>query len=549
MLLISYIAHSIWSWIVDPGLSLAFLILCMFLIPRAGRLAMYIITNKVVDGQEAEQKSQLAFAGVAVYVAQIICYFLIFVAMLQQLGFSLAGAAIPATAASAAIGLGAQSIIADFLAGFFILSEKQYGVGDWVRFEGGATNIEGTVIQITMRATRIRTLAEETVIIPNSKAGVSINNSNHWSSAVVIMPLPLLQEANMEETLSRATDAAQRALHKEGVADVILGPLAVHPAVGINPPNTLGLPWTVNVRFLAQVKPGSQWLVERAIRVSIIDEFWPEYATFTISDVAKQGQVDADVATLVDADHRHVLTQAHAVSTSSPQTPVPVTAPAGTLSPEQAAKVTERGLLTAHDPAVPNRNAEDKTFDAGPTLGDARDGHDDDTTQNNSGSNSAERNSTDSNNHMEPRVKGWERFFSVGGRTRVSTTILIVIGIAILTLKVLTFSSEGEENPNGWLAPKSFTFPTPTTVAPTPVVPQSETLPNVSDTPSLTPMFKPDSTATNVPAPDPGAPESLQPAPAAPTAADGSASAVPNPAGEENSPPSISMNPHEQETR
>ena len=81
---------------------------------------MFIITNKMVDEDENEAKSQLALAGVVVYVAQILGYFLVFVAMLQQLGFSLAGAAIPATAASAAIGLGAPSIIADFLAFLFL---------------------------------------------------------------------------------------------------------------------------------------------------------------------------------------------------------------------------------------------------------------------------------------------------------------------------------------------------------------------------------------------------------------------------------------------
>ena len=158
-----------------------------------------------------------------VYLAQIAAYFLVFVFALSALGFSLAGATIPATAASAALGFGAQSIIADFIAGFFVLSEKQYGVGDWVRFEGGATDIEGTVIQITMRSTRIRTLAEQTVIIPNSKAGVSINNSNHWSSAVVTMQIPLLESSTVDEAVERATKAAEAALTEPKIDEVVWG--------------------------------------------------------------------------------------------------------------------------------------------------------------------------------------------------------------------------------------------------------------------------------------------------------------------------------------
>lgn len=422
----SYIAISLWSWMIDTGLSLALLIVIAFLIPRAGRLAMYFITNKFVAETESDSKTQLAFAGVVVYIAQIISYFVVFVFMLKSLGFSLAGAAIPATAASAAIGLGAQSIIADFLAGFFILSEKQYGVGDWVRFEGGATNIEGTVIQITMRATRIRTLAEETVIIPNSKAGVSINNSNHWSSAVVVMPIPLTRGTSVSDTIDRSTAAASRALAEPKVAEVVLGPLAVHPAVGITAPTTLGMPWSIDMRFLVQVKPGSQWLVERAIRVKLIDEFWEEYST--IAETSTTAELTAP-APMVE---QPATTR---IASAQPQPEKP--APEGTLSPAEAEAHTERGLLVEDDPAITDKTATFTTEEKPASL-------------------------------QEEKVTGWERFFSVGGRTRVSTTILLSAAVFILLLKGLALNPE-DSDASGWLAP-----PTPAPRATSTVSPDNE---------------------------------------------------------------------------
>lgn len=419
----SYIISALWTWIIETGLSLSLLIVCAFLIPRAGRLAMFFITNKMVDEDENEAKSQLALAGVVVYVAQIIGYFLIFVAMLQQLGFSLAGAAIPATAASAAIGLGAQSIIADFLAGFFILTEKQYGVGDWVRFEGGATNIEGTVIQITIRATKIRTLREETVIIPNSKAGVSINNSNHWSSAVVVMPVPLLSSSSIDEAVERATEAANRALTNPEVAQVIWGPLTVHPAVAINAPNTVGMPWSVDIRFLVQVKPGEQWVVERAIRVNLIDEFWKEYGSATTVD----GQLVQDATPALPTGQHHYQ-QPH--YEHHPATITMTTVPAQAHLDEVAAAEEEELRTQAIEP--------------------------------------------------EP-VKGWARFFSIGGRIRVSTTIWLLVAIALLVLKGLTLTTDDASN-NGWLAPA----PTGNTATHTPVEPTVETpIPEPTHTPTI----------------------------------------------------------------
>lgn len=420
----SYIFTALWTWIINTGLSLGLLVVCAFLIPRAGRLAMFIITNKMVDEDENEAKSQLALAGVVVYVAQILGYFLVFVAMLQQLGFSLAGAAIPATAASAAIGLGAQSIIADFLAGFFILTEKQYGVGDWVRFEGGATNIEGTVIQITIRATKIRTLREETVIIPNSKAGVSINNSNHWSSAVVVMPIPLLSSTSIDEAIARSTEAAKRALLNPEVAQVIWGPLTVHPAVAVNAPSTVGMPWTVDVRFLVQVKPGEQWVVERAIRVNLIDEFWKEYGSATTVD----GQLVQDATPALPTGQHHYQPIQH---DHHPATITMTTVPAQAHLDEVAAAAEEEEIRIKNRPPEP--------------------------------------------------AKGWvARMFSFGGRMRASTTVWILVAITIVVLKGLTLTTNDSSN-NGWLAPT----PAANTTINTPVETTTET-PQPTPTETLT---------------------------------------------------------------
>ena len=101
---LSTIASLFWAWIVDPGLTLGLWLIIALLIPRAGRLAMYLITNKIVAPDEDDTKTQLALAGVLVYLAQIAAYFLVFVFALSALGFSLAGAAIPAAPAAAALG-------------------------------------------------------------------------------------------------------------------------------------------------------------------------------------------------------------------------------------------------------------------------------------------------------------------------------------------------------------------------------------------------------------------------------------------------------------
>lgn len=279
---LSYIAEQIWRWFAETGINLALLLTLAFLVPRAGRFLNRHAERQVKEsGETDEAKSRLAIVGVGVYIAQMIAYFLIFVFALQQLGFSLAGAAIPATVVSAAIGFGAQNIIADFLAGFFILTEKQFGVGDYVAFQGNGIDVSGDVIQITMRATQIRTIEQSTISIPNSTARICINQSNYWSSAVVVIPVPLLGSTSAEDALQRTQTAVQRALAQPDIADATIDDVVVQPAIAVNAPATVGSSWTIDMRVMVRTQPLMQWMVERAIRMAILDEFWNEYGAAT----------------------------------------------------------------------------------------------------------------------------------------------------------------------------------------------------------------------------------------------------------------------------
>ena len=186
---VGYLLDSAQNWILHHGVTLALLFVIAVLVPRVGRFTKRVLSRRLENIDDQSNKSRLALIGAGVYIAQMVAYFILVVLALQEFGFSPTSAAIPATVISAALGLGAQSIIADFLAGFFIISEKQFGVGDWVQFIGSNMDLQGDVIQITMRATTIRTLSGETVIVPNSTARVCVNHSNFWARAVVVIPI------------------------------------------------------------------------------------------------------------------------------------------------------------------------------------------------------------------------------------------------------------------------------------------------------------------------------------------------------------------------
>lgn len=406
------IFNQVWSWIADTGINLALLLILALLVPRAGRLANRVIERRVAESQdEDEGKSSLAIAGVGIYIAQIVAYFLILVFFLQQIGFSLAGAAIPATVVSAAVGFGAQQIIADFFAGFFILSEKQYGVGDLVTFQGSSVDITGTVIQITMRSTQVRTLEEYTVTIPNSAAQVCINNSNHWSRALVVVPVPLLGSRDTEEVIARADSAARRAIADPEIAPLIRGELMSQPGLNLNEPSTVGMPWTLDIRYMVRCSPGDQFPIERAINVYVLDEFFEEYGS---ASTASGERIDS-----LDDAHTSAFAPAYASKRYSSD---------WQFEEEPTVEQADAAPAATEDKEIPDAEGDPAAMD------------------------NQDRKSSLS---------------TLGGRVRASTGALIATFIVLLIFRGLTMSSgEDSDARSGVLAPPRSTTTAPTATAP-----------------------------------------------------------------------------------
>ncbi len=86
----------------------------------------------------------------------------------------------------AAFGFGAQRIVQDLLSGFFIITEKQYGFGDLVELTVATGTAVGTVEDVTLRVTKLRTSDGEVVTVPNGQIVKSLNQSRDWGRYATI---------------------------------------------------------------------------------------------------------------------------------------------------------------------------------------------------------------------------------------------------------------------------------------------------------------------------------------------------------------------------
>ena len=99
-----------------------------------------------------------------------------------DIGPILAGAGILGLAVS----FGSQSLVKDFLSGFFILFENQFAIGDVIEAGGKS----GTVEKMTLRVVVLRDLEGTIHIVPNSEIKVVSNMTRGWSRAVVDVGSP-----------------------------------------------------------------------------------------------------------------------------------------------------------------------------------------------------------------------------------------------------------------------------------------------------------------------------------------------------------------------
>jgi small-conductance mechanosensitive channel len=93
----------------------------------------------------------------------------------QFVGIDLSGLAVIFGLLSVGIGFGLQSVTANFVAGLVLLFERPVKIGDRIT----VGDVEGDVEEISLRATRVRTLNNISIIVPNSQF-VSSNIVN-WS--------------------------------------------------------------------------------------------------------------------------------------------------------------------------------------------------------------------------------------------------------------------------------------------------------------------------------------------------------------------------------
>lgn len=179
---------------------------------------------------------------------------------LSELGLDIGPAIAGLGIAGIAVGLGAQSLVKDWLAGIFIVLENQYSRGDVVRIAG----VSGAVEEFSLRRTTLRDLDGAVHTVPNGQIVVASNLTRTWARVNLDVPVAYGTDIDMAASVIDG-------IGKEMLDDPEWGPrlLEAPSVVRVGALGDLG----VSLKVLGQVRAAEQWSVAGELRKRILSAF------------------------------------------------------------------------------------------------------------------------------------------------------------------------------------------------------------------------------------------------------------------------------------
>ncbi len=268
--------HDFWrggigEWIITRGLKITLLVIFAILAARFINWTAQKITRRIdADFQETDQlvrtesaKHRQAVASVISWVSIAVLFVVVAVDITDVLAIPVGSLVAPAAVLGAALGFGAQRIVQDLLAGFFVITEKQYGFGDLVALtvNGIAAPAEGTVEDVTLRVTKLRSTEGEVFTIPNGQIVKTMNLSKDWARAVI--DIPVSTSADLAKVDDLLHGVSETAMKDESLRQLLLDAPQVMGVESIEVD-------TVNLRMVARTLPGKQFEVGRRLRLLVV---------------------------------------------------------------------------------------------------------------------------------------------------------------------------------------------------------------------------------------------------------------------------------------
>jgi len=191
-------------------------------------------------------------------LSTVVIYGLGTIVALAQLGLDVTAVIAGAGVVGLAVGFGAQELVKDVIAGFFLIFDGVIEPGDWIELD----KTSGTVEEVGLRMTTVRGFDGKLWYIPNGLVRVVGNTNRSWMRAIVMVDLAY--EQDVARGMSVLNEVGKR-WASENPSKHLEAP-EVHGLLGLGASG-------VGARLIVKVPPGTQAGVERELRVLVKETF------------------------------------------------------------------------------------------------------------------------------------------------------------------------------------------------------------------------------------------------------------------------------------
>ena len=175
-----------------------------------------VYSSKILTKYKNIRKDMIIFIS---RIIKVILVLIVLLFLFSQLGVDIKAIAASLGVGGIAIALASKDTLANFFSSLNIMTDNSFSQGDWIKTD----KIEGTVVDIRMRTTRIRTFDNSMITVPNAQlANTYIQN---WSKRVVgrriKISLCITYESKMEDIIRLKEDIYNMLLtHKDISNDI-----------------------------------------------------------------------------------------------------------------------------------------------------------------------------------------------------------------------------------------------------------------------------------------------------------------------------------------
>jgi small conductance mechanosensitive channel len=257
----------LFDWAAKAGRVLAVLALAWLFARIArrllGRLRAYIVAvmDRRVNGPRVGTEKRAATVVTALQKLIVASIWLLAVVMaLSELDFHIEPVLAGLGIAGLSLGLGAQTLIRDWLGGLFLLFEDQIRIGDSVTING----VSGDVVELNLRTTVLRAESGAVHVIPNGSITSLSNMTRDYS--YYIFETVLAHGADALKALEILQQTGSELVAEEPFKNVILGPLEI---MGVDRLGERGATLRARIKTL----PSKQYLVGRELNLRVKERF------------------------------------------------------------------------------------------------------------------------------------------------------------------------------------------------------------------------------------------------------------------------------------